>query len=149
MVRRNFVFPSPTFREITNEDTAKQFQNPLFQNGDALIECANMNTENTHVFVYDSGDDILAIMVFNDFGSFFHVEYLMANQLFNPQTAGTKLLLLLEDLGKTLGYDHIELDALVGAIPYYKHPRLGYTEVGVIQEGEYGKMSKMTKSLRN
>ncbi len=105
-----------------------------------------MNTENTHVFVYDDNDEILAIMVFHDFGSFFHVEYLMANRLFNPQTAGTKLIFLLEDLGKTLGYDHIELDALVKKIQYYE--ALGYAEVGVIQEGEYGKMSKMSKSLR-
>lgn len=146
MSRRNFTFPSPKVREIASTDATKQFHNELFPQGDVLVRLVRENVGNAYVVVYDQGGEILSAMLFDDHGTYFNVELLLANRLFNPQNAGTKLILLLEDLGKELHYDHIELWSLANKVDYYLS--LGYTNTGLAETGRYGKMFRMVKSLR-
>jgi len=143
--RRTFVLNLP-YREILHEDKTKPFTNPLFPQGNILTSFLRDNTDNTHVFIFDQDNEIKALMMFDDNETYFHVEFLLSNTLQPRQKAGTKLLLLLENLATTLNYDRIELWSLSAIIPYYS--ALGYTNTGLSDVGRYGEMYKMVKSLR-
>lgn len=144
MTRKTFIL-TPPYREITNSDTTKPFTSPLFPQGNILANFLRDNIDNTHIFVFDQDNKIKALMMFDDNETYFHVEFLLANALYPNQKAGTKLLLLLEDLATNLNYDRVELWSLSGVISYYS--TLGYTDTGSSDVGRYGEMHKMVKSL--
>ncbi len=144
MFRRNFIL-EPPYREIHFEDKSKQFKNELFPQKDVLADLVTMNTGNVHVFVYDQDGEILAFLMFYDYKTYFHIEFVATNRLFPSQSAGTKLIKLLEGIGKELNYSHIQLDSLEQKIPYYK--ALGYVDTGIPMVGNYDKTTRMIKSL--
>ena len=126
------------FSEIESHDEVAKKLN-------VLSDLVPMNAVNRHVFVHDQDGDIMAFLMFDDNDTFFHIEFVAVNRLVQSQTSGTKLILLLEELGKTLNYTSIELYSLEQKIQYYES--LGFTDTGIPQVGHYGKMSKMKKSL--
>lgn len=144
MPRRNFILNLP-YREIIPEDATKPFRNEKLPYDDTLAELVTMNTGNRHVFVFDQDDEIKAFLMFEDCDTYFHAELLFANRLSKPQSAGTKLIKLLADIGQKLNYDRIELWSYEKKIPYYA--ALGYTDTGIPQVVDNDKMFKMVKSL--
>ena len=145
MTRKNFTLTSP-YREITSADETKQFTNELFPQGNVLADLATMNIGHRHVFVYEQNNEILAFLIFDDHNTYFHIEFVAVNRLIpSGLSAGTKLILLLEELGRNLKYDNIELYSLEQKISYYE--ALGFDDTRITEIGNYGKMSKMVKSL--
>lgn len=145
MTRKNFILTLP-YREITSADGIKQFENELFPEGNVLADVVTMNTNNRHVFVYEQNNEILAFLMFDDNDSYFHNEFVATNRLIQSGLKpSTKLINFLEDLGKSLNYDSVELWSLDQQIPYYQN--LGFNDTRITQIGNYGPMSKMIKSL--
>lgn len=145
MTRKQFDLTYP-YRELIDSDAAKQFKNELFPNGDVLADLIILNVGNTHVFVYEQNREILAFLMFDDNETCFHIEFVATNRIFQSKLRpSTKLIHLLENLGKSLKYDKIELWSLNIQIPYYQN--LGFSDTKITEIGNYGPMSKMVKSL--
>lgn len=145
MTRKNFIL-TLSYREITSADGIKQFENELFPEGNVLARLIQENKDQRHVFVYEQNNEILAFLMFDDNDLYFYIEFVATNRLFQSNLSpSTKLILLLEEIGKGLRYDRIELYSLVGKIQYYQ--MLGFEDTRITEIGNYGKLSKMVKSL--
>ena len=145
MVRHDFKLVSP-YREILHSDATKPFENELFPDGHVLADLIAHNTGNSYVIVYDDNDDILSFMWFYDHGSYFYIEFIATNRKFNSKfRSSSRLIDLLVGIGKELKYKKIELLALEDSISFYR--KHGFDFVGDAVTGNYGIMSKMTKSL--
>jgi hypothetical protein len=144
MSRRNFIL-NPPYREILSSDSTKSFQNELFGNRNIISELIQNNKNERHVWVYENNNEIEACIIFDDQDVSFHVEFLLSNRLIKSQSSGSKLIMLLEDIGKELGYAKIELWALEQKIPYYK--KHDYIDTKKNSSGRFGSMNYMYKDL--
>jgi len=139
------------FRYIRNSDISQPFQNRLTStNNLVLSDFLHYNKENRHVFVYDYEGKILCVVVFDDEGDHFYLNLIENNEKHESEcdeiNPAPKLILFVEKVAKSLGYEKIRLDAVQTLVPYYE--KLGYSTMNVkVDGGSYGILEKMKKEL--
>jgi hypothetical protein len=130
MKRREF-FLNPPFREIIQSDSFASFESSLLVAvGTSLENLIKENREEKHVWVYDVEGKILAVLVFVDFGSYFHIDLVVTNE--SEQKLCDQVhprYSLLEDFAIKFGHTRIRLDSIADRVEYWKSH--GYVITGI------------------
>ena len=113
MARKIFKLNEP-YREITPGDAKKPFQNEFLEKaGITLTVFVKENRDDKHVWVYDFEGKILAVLSFLDTDSYFYMDVLGKNRLYDDISVdlkpGYSLVKLLEDLSPKFGYTLIKI----------------------------------------
>lgn len=152
MKRRFFNIEDP-FREIIQEDTNKKFVSQLFNAcGTTLNSLFKYdNKDNTHVWVYDANDEILAVLVFEDLGEEFHIiavsnNFAMDESILNDAKPGGSLYQVMENIAITMKVKKISLESIERRINYWK--MWGFHPTGDPKSGKFCKLFPMEKELK-
>jgi pyruvate carboxylase len=108
------------------------------------------NREEKHVWVYDVEGKILAVLVFVDFDSYFHIDLVVTNEseqkLCDQVHPGYSLFSLLEDFAIKFGHTRIRLDSIADRVEYWKSHGYVITGIGYNVEN-LGRIYPMEKTL--
>lgn len=150
MQRKDFKLNEP-YREIIAADKEKEFDNDFLANvGITLASLADQNKDDRYVWVYDLEGKILGILTFLDMESYFYMDMVANNRLWqnlcDELKPGFSLFKTLEDLSPIFGYSKIRLDSVSYRVDYWKSH--GYEVVGMPQFKEkWGNLYPMEKKL--
>ncbi len=150
--RRVFKLEEP-FREIMEKDIAKKFTSELFTACGATLESLFKydNKDNTHVWVYDANDEILAVLVFEDLGKEFHIvgvsnNFAINETILDDAKPGGSLYLVMENFAIDMGVKKIFLESIEIRTDYWKI--MGFNSTGDPKDGKFCKLFPMAKELK-
>ncbi len=148
--RKQFEYTLP-IREIQKSDAEQRFINELLPiNNIDLAHLVENNIGKRYVMVYDLDGKVMAFLTFIDSDNHFHLDLVETNQI-HPESdqlnPGIALIITLEGMSRTFGFDRITLHSIPERISLYQS--LDYTITG---ESEYNSdynmmLTPMTKSL--
>ena len=143
---------NPPFREIEDSDAEREFKSDFLSSHDitlsSLVE--DNKTDGKHVWVYELEGKILAVLSFQDMGSYFYMDIVAINDLF-PELCdevhpGYSLFSLLEDVSPNFGYSTIRLDSTDERVSYWKGH--DYELIGMPSSSDkWGQLFPMEKKL--
>jgi hypothetical protein len=149
--RKQFKFTLP-IREIQESDADQEFTNELQPKNDVdLAYLVENNHGRRHVIVHDIDGKVMAFLTFIDRDDHFHLDLVETNRI-HPESAqlnpGIALILTLEGMSRTFGFNRITLHSTPERIPLYQD-RLGYVITGeAVYNSDYDMMlTPMTKSF--
>lgn len=151
MGRRVFKLEDP-FREIMERDITKKFYSELFTACGTTLESLFKydNKDNTHVWVYDANDEILAILVFEDLGEEFHIvgvsnNFVINKTILDETKPGGSLYQVMENFAINMNVKKISLESIKIRIGYWK--MWGFYSTGDPEDGQFCKLFPMAKEL--
>lgn len=137
------------FRFLREEDSAQPFQT-----GDSRMDRYMLRDylqwsalPNDLVMLYEAKGRIAGVVEISVYDDYIAVEMLGKNILVDATRVGTKLMSLVENIGKQIGVNEIRLEALDSVVGWYDDV-LGYEEYsGAYYDADFGRLTPKKKSI--